>query len=134
MRVKRATPLTTKRFINGVERSITYSTDLKQYPSDSIGGYATIEGDSDSSPLAIYYNKKGLSKFISASNALDLLEEEEKIAINDNGKAKNFISVTPTGQSGKLYSSSSSSVLDVAPDTYELSIMLPSIGETVSKI
>ena len=87
--------------------------------------------------MAIYFNKKGLNKFISASNALETLEEEEKVGITDsNHKAKNFISFTPTGKSGKVYEGDPQrrGVLSTAVDTYELSIMLPSIGETVSKI
>ena len=134
MRVKRAVPLTLQKYINGREVNATYSEDLNYYPSDVIGGYDTLEGDSSSSPLAIYYNKKGFNKFISASNALDSLKTSEKTAINENGKAKNFISITPTGKSGKIYKDLLSGVSDMAPDMYELSIMLPSIGETISKI
>lgn len=137
IRVKRAVPLTTKKYINKVWENVTFSTDTNLYPSDFIGVYPTVDGDSESSPLAIYFNKKGLNKFISASNALETLEEEEKVSITDsNHKAKNFISFTPTGKSGKVYEGDPQrrGVLSTAIDTYELSIMLPSIGETVSKI
>lgn len=48
---------------------------------------------------------------------------------------KNFISLTPTGISGKIYSNvDRDGGSNAAPDMQELSIMLPSLGETISQM
>ena len=119
-----------------------HSQDSTTYPSDVIGDYPTVEAVYSNQPLAIYYNKKGLNKFVSASNALKALgvpdiDPETRQPANHpirNGvkyESKDFIDFTLTGRSGKFYSAQASKP---EIDMYELSIMLPSIGETISKI
>lgn len=78
---------------------------------------------------AIYYNKKGFDKAkISYS---DDLQQELKYS-NWNNVDK--ISISPTGQSGHVYNKHGDEPNDVAADTQELSIMLPSLGNTMAEI
>jgi hypothetical protein len=60
---------------------------------------------------AIYYNKAGFNK--EKTNYVDKLDE---------------INVTPTGVSGKKYGDKT------APDIQEISIILPSLGNTINDI
>lgn len=115
-----------------------HSQDVTTYPSDVTGDYPTAHDVYSNQPLAVYYNKKGLNKFVSASNALEALgipdtQDYMNYPIRNGSKyeSKDFIGFTLSGRSGKFYSAQSSRP---EVDMYELSIMFPSIGETISKI
>lgn len=115
-----------------------HSQDVTTYPSDVTGDYPTVNDVYSNQPLAIYYNKKGFNKFVSASNALEALgipnsSDYANYPIRNGLKyeSKDFIGFTLSGRSGKFYSAQASKP---EVDMYELSIMLPSIGETISKI
>lgn len=75
-------------------------------------------------PGAIYYNKKGFN----AERHYIEPENEEKV---------NCIKITPTGQSGAEYNTHDNNNYiqkKVANDIQELSIQLPTIGDTISQI
>lgn len=71
-------------------------------------------------PAAIYYNKAGFSSDIHTIDA----------------EVMDHITLTPSGQSGQIYNihNGTTHSLDVAPDIQELSIMLPSLGNSVAKM
>ena len=72
---------------------------------------------------AIYYNKAGFDKKISTHS--DLLPRVTPIV--------DEISLTPTGFSGHLYPHhTTEGINEVQPDVNELTVMLPSIGDTVA--
>ena len=72
---------------------------------------------------AIYYNKAGFNKKISTHS--DLLPRVTPIV--------DEISLTPTGFSGHLYPHhTTEGINEVQPDVNELTVMLPSIGDTVA--
>ena len=72
---------------------------------------------------AIYYNKAGFDKKISTHS--DLLPRVTPIV--------DEISLTPTGFSGHLYPHhTTDGINEVQPDVNELTVMLPSIGDTVA--
>ena len=106
-----------------------YTTEDKVYPSDVSGEFVKStwkengevqQESANSIPLAIYYNKEGFNKNKSSSKSEEL---------------DDFIKFTPTGISGNLYYNNDSVTAPFpAVDTYELSIMLPSIGQTISDV
>lgn len=140
------------------------TTDDKCYPSDvdtewrgdfydtiknekSTKYYSTItanwdgsQGDDDIKiPAAIYFNKDGFdSENIAYSS--DLLDKDnedrydESVALN--GWTNNdIIQVQPTGKSGHLYNTHSKTIDQMAQeDTQEISVMLPSLGDTIAQI
>lgn len=74
-------------------------------------------------PGAIYYNKDGFKKEISTHSN------------RTNPKIKDEISITPTGYSGHMYPTHPTDGKNIIqPDTHELSIMLPSIGNAVANL
>ena len=94
---------------------------------------------------AIYFNKKGFdsSKIFYSSDLISDQSKESFPAWNHyNEKIKNSgwinednISITPSGRSGNVYHKHDGSVdLKQGVDTQELSIMLPSIGDTMAEI
>jgi hypothetical protein len=109
----------------------TILTDGNQYvneylaPRESdkhIGVWQTETTDPQISG-AIYYNKAGFDKKISTHSA----ELPRVTPIKDE------ISLTPTGYSGHLYPThATDGINQVMPDVNELTVMLPSIGDTVA--
>lgn len=109
----------------------TILTDGNQYvneylmPRESdkhIGVWQTETTDPQISG-AIYYNKAGFNKKISTHSA----ELPRVTPIKDE------ISLTPTGYSGHLYPThATDGINQVMPDVNELTVMLPSIGDTVA--
>lgn len=117
------------------------ANDTKEYPSDekvtwsktTIGNnpdnydvtYLTEQDDigywrDDVAEIngAIYYNKAGFDKSIISHS-----DEKDEIAL------------TPTGHSGYLYyTHDNDGPKEIAPDMNELSIMLPSIGNTIADV
>jgi hypothetical protein len=89
-------------------------------------------------PAAIYYNKKGFNPE-KVSYSKDLLDEglvngyNRTIALSGWTNEDN-ISIAPTGFSGQRYNAHDKGDSAVQVDTQELSIMLPSLGDTVAQI
>lgn len=94
-------------------------------------------------PAAIYFNKDGLNvnKITKSSDLFNETYRQEKFnhvsAIDawPNRKFQDSIRLAPTGLSGHKYNQHAG-VFDKRPnvDTYEFSMMLPSLGDTISDI
>lgn len=76
--------------------------------------------DDERTPAAIYYNKAGF---------------KSDVETTDYG-IKDCITLTPSGQSGQEYNihDGATHYFDAAPDIQELSIMLPSLGNSVAEM
>ena len=108
LRVRAAKPLE----IESTESSV-------EYPSDVSGGYATgLTADKraviseTNRPLAIYFNKDGFNQYQDVTPSFD----------------KDIINFAPTGKGYRGYYQGNKNL----PDTYELSVMLPSFGTAVA--
>lgn len=127
----------------------SYSADKKHYPSDLAGKFvidSSIKYDDTSehhvinkqvtnTPLAVYFDKKSFNKYW----------DSEVETISD-GTMDDAIYLTPSGYSGNQYYAHATKENDALvddgsetmkvkyPDTYELSIMLPSIGQSISEM
>lgn len=91
-----------------------------------------VEGEEETKiPAAIYWNEAGFdSKVISDTT----LHPDEVLNAEWDGKT-DFISIKPTGWSGHQYSSHDGfKEMKPAPDTQEMMVMLPSIGNAISKV
>lgn len=116
----------------------TANNEGKKYPSDTTTQWVRTEYDADTGlettyyyngtdwsgessseiPAAIYFNKAGFDHII-----------DTKFDGRDD------IKITPTGQSGHVYNAHDSKVTkEPREDIQELSIMLPSIGNSISKM
>ena len=96
-------------------------------------------------PAAIYFNRSGFDSSRIAYSS-DLSSEDSRTSspswnrYNANVATSGWvnednISLTPTGYSGNVYNLHDDSIdLKPQPDTQELSIMLPSIGDTVANV
>ena len=94
------------------------------------------------SPLAIYFNKAGFNKYQSSDALIDVKRQHADvgaISIDEgNGPIVNdYIALRPSGLSSNRYNEwthkgGTPKNAVKTPDTYELSVMLPSIGQTVS--
>lgn len=85
------------------------------------GVWAEVDGKVKASelPAAIYYNKAGF----------------DPVKISYNTDINDTIKIEPTGLSGHLYNSHDANyTMEPLPDTQELSILLPSIGNTVASL
>lgn len=83
---------------------------------------------------AIYYNKAGFNSR-EVHYSADLEKANATSAITEGGwLIGDSISFTPTGRSGRLYHSAGQSTGHLEPyeDTMELSIMLPSLGDSIA--
>lgn len=121
--------------------STILTNDVKDYPSDEETSWSQIKMDTENNtsqkqyfnietkqwqnaeskiPAAIYYNKAGF-------------DPEHISYANENIIDK--ISVEPTGYSGHLYNQhDGTNRLAVSEDTQEISIMLPSLGNTLAHV
>lgn len=121
--------------------STILTNDVKDYPSDEETSWSQIKMDTENNtsqkqyfnietkqwqnaeskiPAAIYYNKAGF-------------DPEHISYANENITDK--ISVEPTGYSGHLYNQhDGTNRLAVSEDTQEISIMLPSLGNTLAHV
>lgn len=84
---------------------------------------------------AIYYNKLGF-KPESVSYSADIFDETKSTydaTVAHTWKNEDCIKIEPTGKSGQLYKLHNGGT-DMAPDTQELSIMLPSLGNAVAQM
>lgn len=96
-------------------------------------------------PSAIYFNRSGFNSTKIAYSA-DLISEESRDSypswnrynanVAQSGwKNEDNITLTPTGLSGNVYNLHDGSIdLKSQADTQELSIMLPSIGDTIAQV
>ena len=83
-------------------------------------------------PAAIFFNKDGFSDeniYHTETTRQEEVKNEEWDGTTD------FISIKPTGWSGHQYSAHDGfKELKAAPDTQELMVMLPSVGNTISEV
>ena len=138
------------------------STDVREFPSDqtttwknitynAVSGEANelvfITDDGNGNPAwvpavdvrennnqigaAIYFNKDGFNP-----NRISYSGDKEYAGWADNNfLVKDEILLSPTGRSGHYYNSHNGlEAMDMLPDTQELSIMLPSIGDSMAAI
>lgn len=130
---------------------VNTTTDSHYYPSDSsVSWTTTFDKDNtvyyynpDKSewetspaliPAAIYFNKDGFNadKISYSKNLRN--KEAPNYSKKVNANIVDEIAIKPTGQSGLSYGSAdeSNGFTNVEPDIQELSIMLPSIGDSVA--
>lgn len=107
----------------------------EKYFSPISGKWNGKEGNQTSSiPSAVYVNTRGFSPEIIAKSS-DVREEgrysyDATVTVNPSA---DYIGVTPTGYSGRVYNDHTTPEgFKPAPDTQELIIMLPSIGNAIS--
>lgn len=121
--------------------STILTSDVKDYPSDEETSWSQIKMDTENNtsqkqyfnaetkqwqtaeskiPAAIYYNKAGF--------------DPEHISYADEN-ITDKISIEPTGYSGHLYNQhDGTNRLAVSEDTQEISVMLPSLGNTLAHV
>jgi hypothetical protein len=84
-------------------------------------------------PAAIYYNKDGFD-----SEKISYSDDKVYSGWGEKGKAgpvADTISIQPSGNSGHTYSNHDGTTnISVEPDTQELSVILPSLGNTIAQI
>lgn len=82
-------------------------------------------------PAAIYYNKAGFDP-----STIAYSDDKQYAGWDENNNhVQDEVSISSTGQSGALYPNHDGSAeTSIQPDTQELSVMLPSIGDSVAKI
>ena len=139
--------------------ALTRQNDIRQYPSDETttwthsvfdnnnqfqkmeyfipdnGNGTSTWGDKDTAAMyeplgaAVYYNKAGFNpEKITYS-------EDTNYEGWDNNTVTDEISITPTGVSGHQYKSHNPIEREsIQPDIQELSIMLPSVGDTMAAV
>ena len=108
------------------------------YSSETQSWDALVDDEGTDIPAAIYYNKKGFdpNKISYSTDLLDITKPNFSPYVARSGwESKDSISITATGQSGHLYNTHGNK-LDQEPweDTQEFSLMLPSLGDSISKI
>lgn len=119
----------------GYNRVSGVGTDyLFLYTEDSnIGNWVSTKSGVEvhPAPAAIYYNKAGF-----ASDTVTYSSDKEYEGWDDNSyHVYDEIQLTPSGQSGASYPlHDGTTIKEPAPDTQELSIMLPSLGDSMAKI
>ena len=125
-----------------------YPQQINLDENDSIN-FTSLDED-QRMPLAIYFNKNGFKPFVGSDAETDVRAKggslETILVKNDNDFAtdlkgkhilKDSIMITPTGLSGNEYNhhfGGKDLLKKQLPDTYELSIMLPSLGNTISSV
>ena len=114
--------------IQGTQAHYQYNKDLGTWeiPLDDLK-----DDDRYKIPAAIYFNKAGFDEAIVQDTSLPKydMSNAEWDGVTD------FISVTPTGWSGHQYSSHDGfKEMKPSIDTQELTMMLPSVGNTMSKV
>ena len=95
---------------------------------------AALEGEEKDYeiPAAIFWNDAGFNPEIINNTKTTRKEEVEN---EEWDGAKDFISIKPTGWSGHQYSAHDGfKEMKAAPDTQELMVMLPSIGNAISEV
>lgn len=95
-----------------------------------------VRGDQAKVPAAIYFNKAG---FDPKKVVYSFDKEYANWNVTENTDSKYLvtdeIAITPSGYSGHAYSvHGEKNVKAIAPDIQELSIMLPSIGDSIAEV
>lgn len=131
------------RTINEITEEIEVTKEELNYPSDLKYAYPLIRPDGSqhyaSYNAAVYFNKAGFDP-INITYAADAEEGDEGQQKNiwnfTGGKyiPQDFITMDLSGKSGQLYAEDGSINKTVQPDTNELAIMLPSIGDTMAQV
>ena len=87
--------------------------------------------------MAIYFNKNGFNKNIESTLNADLDRQQITDAADRLNAKKDIVTIAPTGKSDRLYNYHDGAgyhQLGRAVDTYELSVLLPSIGTSISEM
>ena len=84
-------------------------------------------------PAAIYFNKAGFNP-AKISYSADKEYAGWHVGEDNQFHVSDEITITPTGQSGHYYNTHKTGIREISPDTQELSIMLPSIGDSMAEI
>lgn len=95
-----------------------------------------VRGDQAKVPAAIYFNKAGFDPK-KVVYSFDKEYANWNVAENTDSKylVTDEIAITPSGYSGHAYSvHGEKNVKAIAPDIQELSIMLPSIGDSIAEV
>lgn len=104
----------------------------------STGSWAPDKNKDTSFDAAIYFNKPGFQfeKIVYSQDLTDKTQKGYNINIAESGwNNDDRIELTPTGRSGILYSKHNGSLEKTAKeDIQELSIMLPTIGDSIAKM
>ena len=130
-----------------------YSLDKKQYPSDLTGRFVTdsevkydegsehhvINKEVKSAPLAVYFDKKSFDKYWDSEvypiqDGERFIPAEDGIYFTPSGYSGNQYYAHQTTENGDIVEEGSETMKVKYPDTYELSIMLPSIGQSISQM
>lgn len=102
------------------------------------GNWVESENEDTNFDTAIYFNKPGfdVAKITYSSDLIDKAQKGYNKNIADSGWInENKIELTPTGRSGVLYSKHDGTVeKDAQEDMQELSIMLPTIGDSIAQM
>ena len=114
-------------------KTLYYNEETRKWQTDS----------SETIPAAIYYNKAGFNATKIAYSS-DLIDPEtvslgynryDQNVARSNWVNRDQIRITPTGLSGNTYNKHDGTIDQQSQvDTQEISIMLPSIGNTISKV
>lgn len=121
-----------------------YATITRNNDGTSIDWQPLKDPDTqpDRIPAAIYFNKDGMnSDRIYKSSDFTYAGQEEKsrpftdkiVMDPDVGYVTDEITLEPTGLSGQVYENHQG-VVNSQPDTQELAIMLPTIGDSISEV
>ena len=137
----------------------SYSLDHKKYPSDTIGRYVidskttpqynetginhhVIDKKVEDTSLAVYFDRASFNKYVDKEP--EQTEEKDEVGNISSISTIDEIKLTPTGYSDNVYYAHATYENGVLvddgseyaptkyPDTYELSVMLPSIGQSIS--
>lgn len=98
------------------------------YTQEQLNGNADLD---QNIPAAIYFNAAGFDSAVSHYSS-----DEPTAKLEANGwDGKDRITMDASGISGHLYGKHDGSInKDVAEDIQELSVMLPSVGDTIAKV
>ena len=115
--------------LNGTQIKYLFNKETETWETEVEEG----EEENFEIPAAIFWNDAGFD----SENIANTTEEIRNSEVKNNewdGK-KDFISVKPTGWSGHQYSTHTGfKDLKAAPDTQELMVMLPSVGNAISEV
>lgn len=110
----------------------------RNYPSDVDYSYPQVQLDGsisyNSQPAAVYFNKAGFNPDTISYSDDTISEDTNHIWYDIGDEDKDKITIDLNGMSGQLYGTDGSISQTPQPDTYELAIMLPSIGDTMAKV
>lgn len=139
----------------------SYSSDDKKYPSDVTGRFVidskatpqynetgvnhhVIDKKVENVPLAVYFDQASFNKYRDKEPAkteqkdsignINYIDTVDEIKLTPTGYSNNVYYAHATYENGVLVDDGSEVAPTKYPDTYELSMMLPSIGQSISKM